>query len=282
MYTSQQYLELNNDGISLQRYAQKCPLCECCLNTSMSWEKLARYELPEKQFLAHYYAHNVDLSCLDRLEKQCSLSRSKGANRLYWLIKSSSIQSILGVIDSIGSQDLYVEEITYPGNIHESIIDVLGVLSDGKICLPREISRLISGIEKSDDAASQWGNRHCKTFALMGFIEYLNISKCCVLGNGTFGQHVRITPYGEIFLKSSSAVQNDLLLKEVMRIPIIQNILREAGYGSVRVHKIMQSVEMSESTFNRRISAIKNSFCPILRESNDDDLNARLDNIYFN
>lgn len=267
--------EVVDGEIVLCGYAQKTPTCKKCIESNKSWQALIERKTNVDEFLKSYYSRDIDTLCLCKEDRQCNADRKIASLVLLDQIKKIEIDKILNIIDKIEHFNLDSNEIPQPGSWDAATIELYELLKDN---IPRtydEIGMHLRPPEGKMGAYKKYGESHSKLAALIGTVEF----------SGNKPYHIRITPLGKIIMLESEDIQRDFYIKQILRVPIIQFLLKNAKNNVVSISACLKSVKgrggnhLTETTVGRRSSSIIPFYIGMLKNSDNVELNRRISNI---
>lgn len=255
-----------NEYSTIARYARHTLSCPVCTEDGTTWDNIVKKTIGDKKTLEKYYSRNLDLICFSKTKKECNTSINLASKRLAEIIANASYEEIIEIIDKIPSKELESNLIPQPGNL-ENAIAILSMLNnnDNEMTYD-EIGAELSKLNKSQTADKKYGESYAKLAALLDLVIFSDKKPI----------KIKISQIGKKILSLGDAEQRDYLVKQILRIPIVQNILRSSKDKKIKIKEHLPET-LSESTILRRISVIKF----ILKEVKEvnEEIDRRLRNI---
>lgn len=262
-----QYFDLKYDDLNeystVVSYGRSPFPCPVCIEERTSWEDIINNRAPIKVALSNYFSRHLDISCLSKCKKQCNADVDAASRKLIRLLTETSIDTILDIIDSSDSILLDSNLIPQPGDFKTGTEQLLFVLKDGNKLSFLELGKQLRGEGKSDGAYTKFGESYGKYASLLDLVYLTDDRPTCV----------QINPIGSALLNFSESTRRDFYVKETMRIPIIQNLLRDVKNQPVSITDYLKVI-VNGPTIGRRLTAVK-FFLSTLRGYNN-DLDERL------
>lgn len=260
-----------------KKYANKKD-CDVCESQKQSWVDAYSGKKTPREIIEMYYSQEIDLECLHYSDSRCK-DKIDPAELVSWfgtlLINTSWEDLISYVIDSNSSNYSWKDKIT-PENIPQ-----ISNLDDALIETPyhmyvgeRELTysklgyHLDNGKIKNIIAQRKYGENHAKLASQLDLVTL-------VKDGNTY--YIQGTVFGEYYHNFPNNVKKELAAKLMLRIPIIQEIFRDARMGVVYVDDYLKS--LSEATIIRRRPNIMTLLDFIKMESNNYTVKEIFENI---
>ena len=268
---AEKYFDMRFDQLNecISSYGRKITRpCDVCTSSGnyISWDDYFNDRIDNLTFIRYYYGHDIDFSCL--LIKPChscmaNVPIAHLALKVLNNISEMSPEILLRIIDDLPDTDLSAEDIPQISKLSYAI-DGLCHLSQQGLSYT-EFGSKIDGRKVDTDLGKQkYGENHAKILAL---IDLAWISK------KEKPYTVKISPIGQC-LKDYSFEY--LVPKLILRIPIIQSILKKAKYHPVDIKNDLTMLKTSTNI--RRTSSIR-ALLRELRGIKSEEIGRRLDNI---
>lgn len=265
------YFDLKFDNINeyhtVSSYGRRSIACKHCNRRGITWKNLVDKAVEEEKILSEYYRKNLDLLCLKNVNRRCNVQIDLAAQRLVSIILNTSYEKILELIDDSENIPLDSNAIPQPGDLETITQKLLKLFETGDKFTFEEIGERLSHIEKTPTANKKFGESYSKFAALLDLV-ILDSSKLTT---------VSLSPLGKIINAINPTKKNDFCCRQILRIPIVQNLIRSSKFGKVSIEDQLK-VLVSGKTVGRRIAAV-NFFLRVLKKSNSYDIERRLENI---
>lgn len=239
-----------------RRYANK-PLCSECKKKNQCWDTI--FNLPDK-LIQTYFTKQIDLECLRYKNSECTILSEEAAKKLCEIILGYSVDDIIKQIsNSDNLEPVKKDNIPQYSSLTNAVFKVPKILGD----LSDEILdyQTLGGYLKKDDenckintsvAKKKYGENHSKTAALM---DLALVTKTNSRAN------VTISEFGKYYIKLDEETKNQLAIRLLLRIPIIQRYFLN-GQKKEMLEEDLKI--LSKSTLNRRRSNVENMIRSIL------------------
>ena len=243
--------------------------CLICKEANYTWNDFLNSSISNIEKLSYYYSGKLDFLCLiSGLCEHCDPKRDKIdiiSNQLFDLINDSSFDDLLDAIDA--SDPLSITKNNIP---QFSGLDTAIVYSMNELRQPltyKELGEKLPGrTSESDNAKTKYGENHAKLLALLDLV-YVN--------SDTRPSTVVLSPVGKIVVELPNYKRLEIITKLILRIPIIQNVLRDAKNGSIVLADYLSVLE--ESTLIRRTGNVADLID--LLKGKTTEMDRRIDNI---
>ncbi len=268
-YFDMRFDEMNECIVSYGRRLTRP--CNHCIQSEqyVTWESFFKEEISTENFLRHYYAGDLDQLCL--LSKKCphcgSIDKTELSLKILETLNSIPIDDIVHILDEIPEAIISSDGIPQISGLDVSVNSGLKVLQEQDYSFT-DFGLELPGTNSDSSATKQRAGKNCAK--LLALLDLAWIDKT------TKPYSVRITPLGHVMQSVGRHGQREILEKLMLRIPIIQSIIREAKSKEVILDRYFTSI--SSSTVSYRHSSI-NIFLRYLMESESVELKRRLKNV---
>ena len=267
-YFDLRYDELNRFGChnSYSKSTKPCPVCVC---GGVTWDKVVSRSITGYDLLRQYYTRSIEIDCLiHHHNRLCATDVEKAVVMLVGAIQHADIDDILSIVDGSETIPIKTNMIPQPGGINnkdEILSKIMQVLSEEDCLSYEELGRKLLGDGKSRNAYTKYGETYSK------FSTLLDLT---VIDNHPVS--ISLSPIGKLIMTYSEQKKAEFYTKQILRIPIIQLIIKDARNNtSIRQH--IKDL-FSESTIERRTSSIS-FMLSILKQSGSKTISDRLRNI---
>lgn len=260
---SNEYFVISDYG----RYPRACPVCS---KRPVTWKKTISCEASFEDFIKAYFGRNIDTICLEKERKRCPVAEEEAAKTIVRALQSSSFDEILKAIDSnpsITRDKLDSNLIPQPGKKFTELDEMLEYMDESSSLTYEELGKGLLGEGKSHNAYEKYGESYSKYASLMDLIQFSN----------EIPIKAKLSPVGKIVRYLSDDERKDFYLKETLRIPIIQVLLKEANTGRPSINEIMENV-VSGTTVGRRAISVR-ALLQNLKFAENGEINRRIQRI---
>ena len=242
--------DTTNDYAVMSGYGRNTMPCPVCKDNNLSWEGGVNKTVKKLDLIANYYQRNIDLICLQKCKKECYVDVKLASQVLIDTIRGYEIEDILKIIDASMPLMIKSNEIPQPGNLKNGTTVLLNILGDDELTYEEIGSKMpVSKNTKSNKGVSaykKYGESYSKFAALLDLVELTDKRPISVI----------VSPVGKNVKNMNSKEQNEFVVKQILRIPIVQNIIRDAKDHHVKIEDYLNKV-VNESTVTRRLTAVK-------------------------
>ena len=272
------YFDLRFDEINMYEtnlsYARDgaiaCPACND--RNFVSWDSVASKCVSDDNVLLSYFTGDLDFHCLRRHNAACKVDGIEIAKKITVLLSNETPSSILKILEKSEPRALEISTIPQFSNLRNATHVIPQLLKDGKKLTFSEIGALLPGRTSDKPAAiMKYGENHSKLAAIMDLVFIDDV-------NGV--KYVTISPMGANFMRLDEEARKNLINLLLLRIPIIQTLIREAeATQSVKIIEVlMKKTSITKSTGGRRASSI-NMLIGKLSKTSDLDFYMKLKRI---
>lgn len=244
--------------------------CSQCLSSKefMSWEEYMK-GCDKKTFLSQYFSGNLDIICII-LKKcpECKIDLYTLSQKIDSDIENSTPGEILSAIDNFPEIQISPDTIPQISGIELAIFDGLNRLIHKSYTFLEFGKELPNRTSNNDLAMQKFGENHAKLLSLMD-LAYIDKSQKPNM--------INITPLGKIIQGYNLERRRLVSSKLILKIPVIQNILRDLKTSQIKVDKYLSPV-LKDSTVERRSSTIR-QLLDALRNLNSVEINTRLEKL---
>jgi len=255
-----------NEYQTVTGYGRSPYPCPICIEEKTTWESIINNQTPIRTIICNYYSRHLDISCLSKCKKKCNVDADIASRKLIKVINEASIKLILDVIDTSDPIPLDSNLIPQPGDSDTGINFLLHTLNNNDKMTFLELGKKLREEGKSNAAYTKYGESYGKYASLLDLAFLTDDRPTCI----------QINPIGKSLINMSDSALNNFYIKETLRIPIVQNMIRDAKKGPVSITEYLKTI-VNGPTINRRLTAIK-FFLNVIRNC-DDSLDDRLRNI---
>ncbi|MDD3140372.1 MAG: hypothetical protein PHX08_15565 [Lachnospiraceae bacterium] len=258
--------ETINDYGTIFGYGRTTNPCPICIDNNITWNNVVNKTVNRTRFLEEYYKRKIDTLCLSKSKKCCTVNIDLASQRLIDAVLDCSYEELVEIIDNNEPIILESNTIPQPGNLENGTTKLLDLFVEKDELTYEEIGISLLGPGKKDEAYRKYGESYSKFAALLDLV-ILNDKRPIT---------VTISPVGKRVINLDSNSQKEFYIKQVMRIPIIQNLIRGSKYNPIKIEDYLKTV-VNGPTVSRRLTAVK--FILSLLKNVDNAINDRLDNI---
>lgn len=258
--------ENENEYKTIVSYGRSPLPCPICVEETITWQDIIDDKALIKSVLKYYYGRRLDITCLSKCKKRCNADAEVASRKLVKIITETDYETIIKIIDESDMSVLDSNLIPQPGDFKTLTEDLLHVIGDGQKYSFLELGKQLREPGKSNGAYTKFGESYGKYAALLD-IATLTDDK---------PTSVQISPIGKVILNVSDYSRNDFFIKETLRIPIVQVLLRDSRNHNISITDYLTPI-FTGPTIDRRLTAVK-FFLNTIRGYND-IIDSRLDNI---
>lgn len=234
--------EYNNSFGYGRKYAHKND-CEICEIDQKKWLDSYYGVIKEKRTLLNYFLQEMDLQCLSYSTGLCREIDSEEISS--WFINvllSKSVKEILDILKNEKYDNILPCNIPQFSQFMAAVIDTPNILinMDDGITF-EDLGYYLERTHKSKAANKKYGENHSKFATLLDLAAIHNISN---------KNYIRISELGKSYLKLSYEDKIKLVVRLLLRIPIVQHVLRDASQSKISLVDYMSI--LSEKTMIRR------------------------------
>ena len=270
---AEKYFDLRYDEINIYpvisdygRYPRACPVCS---RNIVTWNKTMTSEATHKDFLKAYFGRNIDTICLEKKHKYCQISEDDAAKTIVHALQSSNFDEILDAVDSISitRDDLVSNLIPQPGKGFDELDKLLERIDESSSLTYEDIGKLLLVENRTHNAYEKFGESYSKYGSLMDIIQF----------SEEIPIKARLSPVGKYIRYLDKDQRHDFYLKQMLRIPFIQVLIKEAKTSRPSISEIMETV-VTGTTVHRRVIAIR-SLLKNLHSANNERIDMRIQKI---
>lgn len=245
--------------------------CKVCLESPdfITWDKFYKDSDSNSDYLRQYYSGNLDFICL--LAKNyhcCSTKHEDLASKLLSLIDESDIDDILDIIDNLEEIPVTSDSIPQISRIQIALKDGLDHLIDHDCTFIEFGNILPNRLSDTDIAKQKFGENHAKLLSQLD-LAWIDKTKKPYI--------IRISPVGKVLSRYDIEKRKTIASKLILRIPVIQKILRESKYKPKTIYSLLSPM-LNETTVHRRSSTI-HQLIDLLSECQSNEINKRIKTI---
>ncbi len=216
------------------RKYQNKPLCKTCKKNNNCWDYFIKYKgdsLIEQEFIKLYFNKEIDLLCLNYKTSDCITDTRMASEYIKYILLKYNIEDLINIL----KYSEIMEDIT-PQNIPQ-----ISKFSD----VTRTVQILIESEEenmrfntlgyylnqnddpnrKNDLALKKYGENHSKLAALLDLT---------IINKSGHNSYINISDLGKQFYKLNDEEKYDVLIKLLLRVPIIRNcVLSNFDYNTI-------------------------------------------------
>lgn len=280
-YFSLKYEDLNHYSVA-KGFAKTSIPCIFCNKNNGTWANIDSNDVNVSKFLCKYFQRTMNLDCLNLKNSACkNCNTDVIAAKLFNMLSGLNFQSALDLIDKIEDFKLKSNSIIQVGKNFESAHSLLNIkepvnYEEAGEHIYRSVSPDVANDFSTDRTTynnSKIGETYSKFNLLADTMDLVQVKPI-----KTF-----ISPLGKIVkqYKFDNPTVQHFYAIQIMRMPIIQNLLRAARYGYVSMDEQLSKV-VSSTTIGRRkssISALLDFLKDVSDDSEDIELKNRIDRI---
>lgn len=212
-----------------RRYANK-PLCSQCKRSGRCWTQLINGTAEDhKKLIKLYYEKEIDLQCLTYANSECE-DLNDIVKRFVEILLSYDLKDIIAIICSSDNlEKISKDNIPQYSSIQDAIFELNHILYKANKELTYEEIGSVLEENKSEDEANlialkKYGENHSKLATLIDL---------AVIGKKGNRSKVEISILGQVFYTLDSTMQNLLVKRLLLRIPIVQNAFKEGDIKQI-------------------------------------------------
>jgi hypothetical protein len=219
-----------------------------------------------------YLLNKINPLCLEQIKKTCTENNGNSINNsLVNNITNIEPRLILEVLDRT-EINLSISEVPQFNNFYNATKGMIDYLMTVDSTNYLDAGTFFTDEHNKPEARRKYGEEHLKLSTQLGF-------SVMPTTNG-LKKSAQISPFGIQCATIEYSLLKRMIPKLIMRVPIISYMIKKAKTEPVSIRETMFSINMKESTINRRGTCIK-TLLSILNQTNDDELQLRLTQIQW-
>ncbi len=272
---AQRYFDMRYDDENecITSYGRKitrpCMVCQESSDNYITWDDFYSDKFSNVDYLRQYFSGDLDFICL--LTKKCPACKVKCedvASKLLLLVDKTDVGEILNIIDNFEEIRVTSDTIPQISGIDIALNEGLDYLVDHE-CSFVEFGDILPKRSSNNDIAKQkYGENHAKLLSQLDLAWIDKTEK---------PYKIRISPIGKVLSRYNKETRVSIASKLILRIPVIQEIMRESKYGAKTIYSHLSPM-LNESTVSRRSSTI-HQLIDALYCCQSDEMNKRIDSI---
>lgn len=231
-----------------RKYENK-PLCKECKNKDKCWDyfiKNKNNKLVEERFIQLYFNKEIDLLCLNYKTAECLCNSVDASNYVIEILLKYSLEEIINllkkadIIEKVTPEN--IPQISQFGGVRKTV-EIL-IESEEKDMGFNELGYYLKYDDNPDDknnvALKKYGENHSKLATLLDLVT---------IHKRGHNSYINVSALGKQFYNLDEETKNNIIVKLLLRIPIIKNCVLSDFDES----KISRDIEiLSKSTQKRR------------------------------
>ena len=215
--------------------------CFVCESRQCTWSKVTSGNISEEFILKDYYSGKLDFLCLlTKKHPHCQANTELLARNIAAILKNTAIETIICLLDQIGTRPVLKSEIPQFSTLKTGIEDGMLFLCDHPYTFIEFGSVLPGRSSETTVAKQKYGENYAKLLSQLD-LAWIDSE-----------QHpnvVRVSPLGK-YLQDNPDLKLELIPKLILKIPLIQNILRDLKSNERKIDDYLQI--LGKSTITRR------------------------------
>lgn len=267
-YFDMRFDEMNRcETISSYSHLDTIP-CFVCEPLGCTWDKIMTGESTDESAIREYYSGKLDYLCLiTKKHPQCSCSIDACVDHFLDILSRNSIDKIIGIIDQIDTREVTPSEVPQFSSFEDAIGIGLKLLSKRTYNYIEFGSEFPNRTSNTEISKQKYGENQGK------LLSQLDLA---VIDSTKHPYEITISPFGKK-LQNDTELLTELLPKLILKIPLIQAIIKDSRANIVDLDECLSSV-LKLSTVKRRRSNII-SLLKILQNTDSTVIWARFKNI---
>ena len=249
-----------------RKITRPCKVCTESSENYVTWNDFYHDKDPDTKYISQYYEGKLDFICLlAKKSPSCSVKCDDVASKLISLIKKTDVDEIIDIIDKYDDVRVTSDTIPQISGMDIALFEGLDYLVDHECSFEEFGENLPNRSSDNAIAKQKFGENHAK---LLSQLDLAWIDKT----NKPYKIH--ISPIGKIISNYKKEDRSAIASKLILRIPIIQEIIRESKNSVKTIYSHLSPV-LNESTVTRRSSTI-NQLIDALSNIQSDKLKKRI------
>lgn len=216
------------------RKYQNKPLCGTCKKKNNCWDYFIKYKgdsLIEKEFIKLYFNKEIDLLCLNYRTSDCITDSHRASEYVKYILLKYNIEDLINIL----KYSEMLEEIT-PQNIPQiskfsDVTRTIQILVESQEknmrfnTLGYYLNQNNDPNKKNDLALKKYGENHSKLAALLDLT---------IINKSGHNSYINISDLGKQFYTLNDEEKHDVIIKLLLRVPIIRNcVLSNFNYNTI-------------------------------------------------
>ena len=242
--------------------------CFVCESSGHMWDEVIGDMLSDEEILYNYYSGKLDYLCLiSKKHPKCSCPVETCVNYFLNVLSRNSVDNILEIIDQITVRAICSSEVPQFSNYEDAIETGLKLLSKRSYKYDEFGSEFLKRKSDTKISKQKYGENQGK------LLSQLDLA---IIDSTKHPYEITISPLGEQ-LQGKPKMLDGLLPKLILKIPLIQTIIRDSKTNDVNLDRYLSSI-LKPSTIKRRYSNII-SLLKVVRDADSDTIWVRFKNI---
>ena len=218
--------------------------CNICIRDQKTWNDFYLEHISFKETLPLYYAKEIDLACLTYKNVFCpdNLTDKIGKWFCNSLLATDWNIILSSIINNNNLEEISLSNIPQFSKLYDAIINTVKILKASEEELSfDDLGYYLDGKEKNKAARLKYGENHSKLACLLDLL---------VITNPNNKYRMKLSILGNAYCNLDEEKQKYLAAKLMIRIPIIQKIIKDASINKVSIDNYLNI--LSNKTHIRR------------------------------